>query len=74
VRLMTKEEFIEAYCARSKVTWQWLSQYMVALPCACDDAACQGWAMVSPEGADSQIALYGPEGPEREAAIKRVFG
>ena len=43
---MTKEEFIEGYCNRSKVTWEWLSQFQNAIPCDCGEDGCNGWQMV----------------------------
>jgi hypothetical protein len=44
---MTRDEFIAGYCERSGVTWDELSEYLVALQCACGDESCEGWAMVS---------------------------
>ena len=44
---MTKEEFIEGYCNPSKVTWEWLSQYLDAVPCDCGEDGCNGWRMVN---------------------------
>jgi hypothetical protein len=43
---MTRDQFIAAYCERSGVMWNHLSQFMVALPCACGELGCNGWAMV----------------------------
>lgn len=43
---MTRQEFIDRYCARSGVQWDWLSRHRVALPCACGDDTCEGWVMV----------------------------
>lgn len=59
---MTKEEFIAAYCARSGVAWAELSPYRVALPCACGELMCEGWAMVGndPMIIKSHNELYGP--------------
>jgi hypothetical protein len=53
---VTREEFIEAYCRRSDVQWEWLSQYRDAVPCTCGEQYCEGWAMV-PKGSSDQ-----PEG------------
>lgn len=46
VRVVTREEFIEAYCARSGVSWDWLSEVRKAVLCECGDESCEGWAMV----------------------------
>ncbi len=58
---MTKDEFIEAYCKRSGVTWEQLSKKQEALPCACGDESCVGWAMVSLDLVDDHMRLYAPE-------------
>ena len=57
---MTLDEFISGYCSRSGITWEWLSQYKVALPCACGEENCEGWAMVSKDMVDIHNELYGP--------------
>lgn len=43
---MTEDEFIASYCKRSGVTWEWLSLRRAALPCACGNEGCEGWAMI----------------------------
>lgn len=53
---MTKEQFIAAYCERSNVTWEWLSKYRTALPCACGEYGCEGWQMV-PRAATNQSTI-----------------
>lgn len=59
---MGKEEFIKHYCERSGVTWEWLKQYKDALPCACGDEICDGWAMVSKDddAIRAHMELYAP--------------
>ena len=59
---MTKEEFIDAYCKRSNVSWESLSQWRVPLPCACGEDECDGWAMVinKPEMIEDHMELYAP--------------
>ena len=59
---MTQQEFIDGYCADSGVTWDWLKQSKVALPCACGDERCAGWAMVSnhPDSIKTHNDLYSP--------------
>ena len=63
---MTKEQFIQAYCERSKVTAEWFNDYFVALPCACDSDICEGWAKIrnDPESIADHIRFYLPEGFE----------
>ncbi len=60
---MTKDEFIAGYCERSKVTWESLSKYKVALPCACNEDYCDGWAMVSnqPHLIEDHMRFYAPQ-------------
>jgi hypothetical protein len=53
---MTKEEFIEQYVRRSAkscpgLTKEKLFSYMDAYPCVCDYPGCQGWQMLTPDGA-----------------------
>ncbi len=55
--VISKSAFIEAYCARSKITWQELSQQMVCLPCRCGDAECEGWQMRSKNVVDYKLLL-----------------
>jgi hypothetical protein len=68
---MTREEFILGYCERSKIS---VTPYMVhlgyvktgilvlmALPCACGDDICEGWAMVNPEMLDTHMAFSAPQ-------------
>jgi hypothetical protein len=64
---MTKDEFIAGYCRRSGVTWEYLSQHKTALPCACGENGCDGWAMVSNNelAIKAHMDLYAPA-PARE--------
>jgi hypothetical protein len=59
---MTKEDFIAGYCERSHMTWEALQPFQVALPCACADESCCGWAMVSnnPLSVQTHMQLYAP--------------
>jgi hypothetical protein len=61
---VSEQEFIDGYCGRSGVTWAELSQHYVALPCACEQEYCEGWAMVSndPHAIQTHMELYAPEG------------
>ncbi len=52
---MTKQEFVAGYMRRSDMPADALTEdgfrigdrHFLALPCACGDEGCQGWAMVS---------------------------
>jgi hypothetical protein len=59
---VTKEQFIQRYAKRSDVTWEYLSQFQVALPCECGNEMCEGWAMVdnNAESIRAHNELYGP--------------
>lgn len=59
---MTQQEFIDGYCARSDLSWDDMKKYLVALPCACGDERCAGWAMVSnrPDSIKTHNDLYAP--------------
>lgn len=59
---MTKEEFVAQYCKRSGVTKEFIGQYKDALPCACGDESCEGWAMVGrdPGSIKVHMELYAP--------------
>lgn len=59
---MDKQKFIDGYCERSGVTWEWLSKYKTALPCQCGLELCEGWAMVSNDELSIKVhnELYAP--------------
>ena len=66
---MTREEFITAYCDRSKIPMEARridgfdlgSGYMrIALPCACGEEDCEGWAMINPKNAEDHMRFYAP--------------
>lgn len=63
---MTKEEFIAGYCERSGLTWEYLSRHKVALPCACGEDGCDGWAMISnnEDSIKTHMELYFPSAKE----------
>lgn len=43
---MTRDEFAQAYAARSGVTVQQLMEWgREAAPCSCDEDGCEGWQM-----------------------------
>jgi hypothetical protein len=66
---MTREEFIKNYAARSGFDAPYAilgfldigGTVRVALPCACKEDGCDGWAMVSAEGMEHHILFYAPE-------------
>jgi hypothetical protein len=66
---MTREEFIDGYLARSAPKGVvrikegfWIGTHRkIALPCACGDEICEGWAMVSDQGIHDHLTLYAPE-------------
>lgn len=70
----TREEFIDGYMNRSDLPTEYRTEdgYYIptyqrhyALPCACDDEDCKGWAMVGEDLVDSHMKLYAPtEGSE----------
>jgi hypothetical protein len=66
---MTRTEFVRAYARRSGASEQWavlgLIEYeggrvRIALPCACDEEGCEGWAMLSAEGVDHHLQFDAP--------------
>ena len=60
---MTKDDFIGGYCERSRLPWAEISNYLTALPCACGDESCDGWAMVSKNehSISTHMYLYAPD-------------
>lgn len=66
---MTRDEFIDGYMARSKLSpdlrtsvgYTFKNFVYEALPCACGDSSCDGWAMVSTELKDTHMQLYAPQ-------------
>lgn len=44
---MTKAQFIDRYVAASDISREEFDEWFVALPCACGDETCEGWAAVS---------------------------
>ncbi len=43
---MTRSDFIAAYCQRSNITWERLSERRECVKCECGEPECEGWAMV----------------------------
>ncbi len=74
---MTRDEFIDGYMERSKIPASWRSGdgYVleghpgyVALPCACGEDGCNGWAMVRNEQfyIDTHNQFHAPSGDKSE--------
>lgn len=66
---MTRTEFIRAYADRSGLSSECAAigiieigrDVMLALPCACEDEGCEGWAMVTASTILSHLELYAPD-------------
>ena len=66
---MTQDEFIVGYMQKSEIPasfktedgFDWGDGFrLYALPCACGDESCDGWAMVHERMLESHKKLYGP--------------
>lgn len=66
---MTRDEFIDGYMERSKLRPEMRAPYgyvwpdgkkVYALPCACGDDICEGWAMISGEYVEDHNKFYAP--------------
>lgn len=66
---MSREEFIAGYCDRSGIAperrtatgFRIGERERVAVPCACEEEGCEGWAMVAAAEATEYAAFYGPK-------------
>ena len=66
---MTRAEFISAYAERSQLSDRWKvlgfidvdGRTLLAMPCACGDEGCEGWAMVSAERVSDHLSRSAPE-------------
>lgn len=77
---MTREDFVRGYATRSGFSDQAAKigvidfdgiAKMVALPCACGDETCEGWAMVTAESVLHHLFFCTPE-PLRSAYVDAV--
>lgn len=76
---MTRREFVAAYAERSDLSAQWAAlglidvggKTMVAMPCACEEAMCEGWVMLSADSLDHHLRTSAPEAL-RNAYIQAV--
>ena len=66
---MTREDFVKAYAGRSNLSAEYAALGIIdtdgrtycALPCACGEESCEGWAMVSASGVDSHLMFSAPD-------------
>ncbi len=64
-----RKQFVENYAQRSGIESRFSSlgfldcdgETLIALPCECESALCEGWAMVSPSAVDTHLRMYAPE-------------
>jgi hypothetical protein len=63
---LTQQQFVDAYCERSKMSWADLSKWSVCLPCRCPEEECEGWAMV-PFNEESMGWHNFRDGPQTQA-------
>lgn len=56
---MTRDEFIDMYCASSRITREHLLNWRRVLPCYCGDESCHGWATVLPEDEEHHMKTDG---------------
>jgi len=57
---ISREEFIEHYCLRSKISWDDLKKVRRPEPCDCGEEICKGWIMVPiDEDDENQISASG---------------
>jgi hypothetical protein len=77
---MKRIDFVRAYAKRSGLSDKWAllgyvdaekGRVRVALPCACGDETCEGWAMLSAEHVTHHLQFNAPEAL-REAYMKAV--
>jgi hypothetical protein len=71
---MTRAEYIAAWATRSGLSFEWADlgfvdcghgRVRVALPCACGDENCEGWAMVPADGVLDHLEHRAPESLRR---------
>lgn len=67
---MTRTEFIHHYADSMGLSSEWAElgfvdfgkgYVRVALPCACGDSSCKGWAMLSAESVLHHLAFNAPQ-------------
>jgi hypothetical protein len=77
---MTRTEFVRAYAIASNKSARLAPVgcvdcgdgfVMVAIPCACGEVSCPGWAMLSPETLLLHLEFSAPE-PLRSAYLETV--
>lgn len=76
---MTRDEFIDGYMERSKIEPAKRTSHgmnldgyrLTAMPCACGESDCEGWAMISDEQAHHHLFFNAPD-PLRSLYIHAV--
>lgn len=66
---MTRTEFVKAYAKRSNVSDAYAEfgeivdgpRTIIALPCACGNPACEGWAMMGASAVHDHLFYDAPE-------------
>lgn len=66
---MTRTEFIKSYAERSGLSDEWAilgyiqtgNRIQLAMPCACGENGCEGWAMIGPDSISHHLAFNAPE-------------
>src|SRR5690606_6463421 len=66
---MTRTEFVRAYAARSGLDDEWAvlgfikvgESTKIAMPCACGEEGCEGWAMIGAEHISHHLAFNAPD-------------
>ena len=78
---MTREEFVRQYAKESGVSVEWAGLGIIefggtirtAMPCACGDDSCRGWAMLSANAIHDHLFFRAPEAL-REAYRRALSG
>jgi hypothetical protein len=57
---MTKEEFEQSYCNKSRLSKEEYDKHFVTMSCSCQYEECEGWAVVtnSPLAIEAHKRLY----------------
>lgn len=67
---MKRSDFVRGYAERSGLSAEWAAigiidlagHTLIALPCACPEEGCPGWAMLSGRSVIDHLELYAPDG------------
>ena len=66
---VTRAEFIKSYASASRLSAEYAvlgiidvgGKTLCALPCACGEEGCQGWAMLSADGVADHLFFRAPD-------------